>query len=109
MAPEIMTLAQIQSKGLDLLARELGPVGLIRFLQQFDPGSGDYTAERHEWLGDSTVEGTSLTNWDRLKAMTDEDIDFSDTPEITPEMFDRAVVTKARPKADEQPPATDRQ
>lgn len=35
---------------------------------------------------------TSLTDWDRLKSMTDEDIDFSDIPEITPEMFARAVV-----------------
>jgi hypothetical protein len=55
MTLETMTLAEIQSKGLDLLARELGPVGLIRFLQQFDSGVGDYTAERAQWLGTPTV------------------------------------------------------
>jgi len=35
---------------------------------------------------------TSETDWKRLDSMRDEDIDFSDIPEITPEMFARAVV-----------------
>ncbi len=34
----------------------------------------------------------SLTDWERLDAMDDADIDFSDIPEITPEMFAQAVV-----------------
>jgi uncharacterized protein (DUF4415 family) len=34
----------------------------------------------------------SQTDWKRLDAMRDEDIDLSDSPEITPEMFARAVV-----------------
>ncbi|GBF81077.1 hypothetical protein AsFPU1_2486 [Aphanothece sacrum FPU1] len=29
----------------------------------------------------------SQTDWQRLDAMSDEDIDLSDCPEITPEMF----------------------
>jgi hypothetical protein len=37
---------------------------------------------------------TSLTDWARLAAMTDEDIDFSDCPEATPEMFANAIVKK---------------
>jgi len=36
----------------------------------------------------------SLTDWDRLDAMQDEDIDLSDIPEITPEMVDKAVVRR---------------
>jgi hypothetical protein len=32
----------------------------------------------------------SPTDWKRLKAMTDKDIDLSDNPELTPEMFARA-------------------
>jgi uncharacterized protein (DUF4415 family) len=36
----------------------------------------------------------SRTNWARVDAMKDEDIDFSDSPEIPPEMFARAVVRK---------------
>ncbi len=50
MTLETMTLVQIQSKGLELLARELGPVGFIRFIQAFETGSGDYTQERRQWL-----------------------------------------------------------
>jgi uncharacterized protein (DUF4415 family) len=34
------------------------------------------------------------TDYERLDAMKDEDIDFSDIPEITPEMFARAVVRR---------------
>ena len=36
----------------------------------------------------------SLTDWQRLDALQDEDIDLSDVPEITPEMFARAVVRR---------------
>lgn len=51
----IMTLEQIRADGLRALARELGPVGMVRFLQQFEEGSGDYTAERERWLPQSDV------------------------------------------------------
>ncbi len=34
------------------------------------------------------------TDWERLRNMKDEDIDFSDIPKITPEMFKNAVVRK---------------
>ena len=39
------------------------------------------------------------TDWERLRNMTDEDIDFSDIPEWTDEMFARAT----RPGLMEQP------
>ncbi len=39
------------------------------------------------------------TDWKRLKNMKDEDIDFSDIPKITPEMFKNAVVTKGTKSA----------
>ncbi|GAL91203.1 MAG: hypothetical protein DWQ51_22285 [Microcystis wesenbergii TW10] len=39
----------------------------------------------------------SQTDWQRLDAMSDEDIDLSDCPEITPEMFGRAVVRRSVP------------
>ena len=51
-----MTLEQIRTLGLKALSQELGPVGLIRFLQQFETGHGDYTRERHQWLGQNTVQ-----------------------------------------------------
>jgi uncharacterized protein (DUF4415 family) len=34
----------------------------------------------------------SKTDWKRLDAMRDEDIDYSDCPPMTPEMFARGVV-----------------
>jgi len=34
------------------------------------------------------------TDWERLDALEDEDIDLSDIPEITPEMFAKAVVRR---------------
>lgn len=41
----------------------------------------------------SDISGKSQTDWQRLDEMTD-DIDLSDIPEITPEMFARAVVRR---------------
>ena len=51
-----MTLDQIRLAGYRALLRELGPVNLVRFLQQFETGYGDYTQERYDWLDQYTVE-----------------------------------------------------
>lgn len=56
-----LTLEEIRQRGLEALRRELGPAGMVRFLQQFETGSGDYAKERHEW-----VDATSL---DDLRAL----------------------------------------
>jgi len=45
-----MTLEEIRVVGLKAIANELGPVGLVRFLQIFETGKGDYSTERHEWV-----------------------------------------------------------
>ncbi len=42
----------------------------------------------------SVTSKESRTDWPRVDAMKDEDIDFSDAPEITPEMFARGVVRR---------------
>lgn len=36
----------------------------------------------------------SLTDWARIDAMQDQDIDYSDIPPITPEMFAKGVVKR---------------
>jgi hypothetical protein len=51
-----LTHDQIRQKGLDVLYRELGPVGMIRFLNQFETGSGDYARERHKWVDRMSLE-----------------------------------------------------
>jgi uncharacterized protein (DUF4415 family) len=42
----------------------------------------------------SATSGRSRTNWKRVDALKDEEIDFSDTPELSPEVFARAVVRR---------------
>ena len=56
MNTETMTFDEIRIEGLKALERRLGPQGMIRFLQQFETGRGDYTKERHKWLKGISVE-----------------------------------------------------
>ncbi len=51
----MLTPDQIRRRGMQALVRELGPLGMVRFLQQFDPGQGDYTRDRYQWLGEVDV------------------------------------------------------
>jgi hypothetical protein len=50
------TLNEIRQLGLKVLVKELDPVGFIRFLQQFETGYGDYTAERETWLTETDMD-----------------------------------------------------
>jgi len=45
-----MSLNRIREIGLEALTKTLGPVGMVRFLQQFERGTGDYTKNREKWL-----------------------------------------------------------
>jgi hypothetical protein len=51
-----LTLEQIRRKGLAALRQELGKAGMIRFLQQFTSGSGNYARERHSWVDEISME-----------------------------------------------------
>jgi hypothetical protein len=51
-----MTDEQIRNTGIDALLDALGPAGMMRFLQQYARGAGDYTRDRHKWLGNPTVD-----------------------------------------------------
>lgn len=53
---EAKTLNEIRKIGFEALAKALGPVGMVRFIQSFDLGSGDYTKERSQWLVQSMDE-----------------------------------------------------
>jgi|CXWL01.1.fsa_nt_gi hypothetical protein len=44
------TLDEIRRHGLDALRSRLGRAGMIRFLQQFSTGEGDYAQSRKEWV-----------------------------------------------------------
>jgi len=47
---EVRTISEIRKIGIKALTQSLGPIGMVRFLQSFEMGYGDYTKERHEWL-----------------------------------------------------------
>ena len=49
-----MTPNEIRRAGLDALTQGLGAVGMVRFLQQSETGWGDYTADRGQWLENTT-------------------------------------------------------
>ncbi len=43
-------------------------------------------------MSKKSISHKSETDFNRIDALEDKDIDFSDCPEITPEMFAKAVV-----------------
>ena len=52
----IMTDEQILELGFEALVDKLGTVGMIRFIHQFEAGTGNFTEDRQQWLGVSDVE-----------------------------------------------------
>lgn len=51
-----MNPVEIRKKGLEALNNALGPIGMVRFLQQFESGNGDYKKDRNELLKDLTID-----------------------------------------------------
>jgi uncharacterized protein (DUF4415 family) len=45
-------------------------------------------------MSSKSTSSNSQTDWQRLDAMTDDDIDLSDCPEITSDLFSKAVVRR---------------
>lgn len=50
-----MTLAEINCQAFRTLVESLGYVNAVRFFKQFDMGTGDYTRDRQQWIGDATL------------------------------------------------------
>jgi hypothetical protein len=55
---------EIQQQAFQALQHSLGIVGLIRFMQQYDKGYGNYTLDRQEWQKDYSVDSL----FDEIKA-----------------------------------------
>jgi uncharacterized protein YciU (UPF0263 family) len=68
MSAKRRSLSEVRLAGLEILARELGPADYLRFLQQFEAGRGDYTAERQSWIDE--VESDTLLNWLRERRVS---------------------------------------
>jgi hypothetical protein len=56
MTVQLKPLTEITKQALDLLAKELGVVDTVRFLNQFTTGYGDYTQEREALFKDLTLD-----------------------------------------------------
>jgi hypothetical protein len=48
--------SDLSKEGMEALIERLGVSDAIRFVQQTSPGSGDYTAEREEYVQPVTVD-----------------------------------------------------
>ena len=47
-AINVNNLIEIRKIGLQALKEALGPVGMVRFIQQYENGYGDYTKEKYQ-------------------------------------------------------------
>ena len=61
------SLDEVRQQGLDALRQRLGQADMIRFLQQFENGRGDYSQERHAW-----ADQLSLAEIENLTSTADE-------------------------------------
>lgn len=50
------TRDEVRREGLEALQERLGRADMIRFLQQFEAGSGDYAEDRHDWVDRISME-----------------------------------------------------
>jgi hypothetical protein len=46
-AVNLNSLFEIRQAGLKALQNALGPIGMIKFIQQYENGVGDYTKEKY--------------------------------------------------------------
>ena len=56
MAVTVRDIERIRQEALQALREKLGTVGMIKFIQLYSDGKGDYTQEREEILKDVTIE-----------------------------------------------------
>lgn len=65
------TTLEFYALGIEALTDELNPDEIKRFLHQCKPGTGDYTAERHNWLKDEPLD-TSVKRLDAARVAREE-------------------------------------
>jgi hypothetical protein len=56
MKTDTLNPAELRSAGCKALADALGPLGMARFLRQFEQGIGDYTRDRKKLLGKQSLQ-----------------------------------------------------
>lgn len=68
----MMTPIEISRLGYRALVNELGWDGMVRFVQQFDRGEGNYTQERQRWLDDLSLDEVLAEIKQHQQAIDDE-------------------------------------
>lgn len=58
-----MTPQQLRGAAFDAILRELGPIGLARFIRENGLGYGDYTRERSRWLPQDRTARQLAAEW----------------------------------------------
>ena len=56
MAVTVRELEKIRREGLKALKEKLGVDGMIKFIQMYSDGNGDYTKDKEEILKDVSIE-----------------------------------------------------
>jgi hypothetical protein len=56
MKTDTLNPAELRTAGRKALADALGPLGMARFLRQFERGNGDYTRGRKKHLGNQSLQ-----------------------------------------------------
>lgn len=56
MTPDITSHNELRERGFRALEEALGWSNAVRFLREYDAGSGDYTEERYRLLPDAPME-----------------------------------------------------
>jgi hypothetical protein len=64
----IASHSELRERGFRALADTLGWVNAVRFLRQYDPGSGNYTEERAALLPDEPLEALA-TEIERIQEL----------------------------------------
>ena len=68
----IASHSELRERGFRALADTLGWVNAVRFLRQYDPGSGNYTQERASLLPDEPLESLT-TEIERIQSHARQD------------------------------------
>jgi hypothetical protein len=68
MKTDTLNPAELRTAGYKALSDALGPLGMAKFLRQFEQSSGDYTRDRKKWLTDKSVKNVSQRIRSRKKS-----------------------------------------
>lgn len=67
MKADTLNPTELRAAGYKALSDALGPLGMARFLRQFEQGNGDYTRDRKKWLSNKSIQSVAQRIRNRKK------------------------------------------